>query len=251
MFLSKKILLIGGSGTLGSSIINSKIFKKLDAPKKRELNLLNKKNIKKFLKKKYNTIINCAAVARMKECERNPSEAIKVNVFGTANLAEEINKYQKKYKRKIKLIHISTDAVYSSTRGGYLESSRLKPYNNYGLTKMLSEEAITKILDDYIIVRTRFFDKKNIRFKTAATDIFTSMLEVEDLVRAIGSILLKNFKGIINVGQKRKSDFENYKKFKPDIKPCKRKDIMKELDFVIAKDASMNLKIFNKLKKNK
>ena len=84
MFLSKKILLIGGSGTLGSSIINSKIFKKLDAPKKRELNLLNKKNIKKFLKKKYNTIINCAAVARMKECERNPSEAIKVNVFGGA-----------------------------------------------------------------------------------------------------------------------------------------------------------------------
>ena len=251
MILSKKILLIGGSGNLGSEIINSKIFKKLDAPKKRELNLLNKKSIRKFLKKKYKIIINCAAVARMRECEGNPSKAIKVNVFGALNLVEEINKYQNNYKRKIKLIHISTDAVYSSTKGNYLENSPLKPYNNYGLTKMLAESAITKILDNYIVVRTRFFDKRNIRFKTAATDIFTSMMEVEDLVKAIKCVLLKNYKGIINIGQKRMSDFENYKKFKPNIKPCKRKDIVKKLGFEIARDASMNLKIFNRLKKSK
>ena len=251
MIKNNKVLLIGGSGTLGSTIIDSKIFKKLDAPSKKELNLLNKKKISKFLKKKYNLIINCAAIARMKECEKNPSKAIAVNIFGTLNLVEEIKKYETDYRKKIKLIHISTDGVYSSTKGNYKENSPPQPYNNYGLTKMMGESAITKTLDNYIIVRTRFFDSKNIRFKTAATDIFTSMLEVKDLVKAIKCVFLKNYKGIINIGQKRKSDFENYKRFKPDIKPCKRKDIIKNLDFIIASDASMNLKIFNNLKKSK
>ena len=246
-----KVLLIGGTGTLGSTIVNSKIFKNLDAPKKKELNLISKKNIRQFIKKKYNLIINCAAIARMRECEKNPHKAIKINFFGTLNLVEEIKKYQTNYKRKIKLIHISTDGVYSSTKGNYKENSPLKPYNNYGLTKMLAESAITKILDNYIIIRTRFFDKRNIRFKTAARDIFTSMVEVEDLVKAIRCVFLKNYKGIINIGQRRKSDFENYRKFKPNIKPCKRKDIIRNLGFEIAKDASMNLKIFNKLKKSK
>ena len=244
-------MLIGGSGTLGSAITNSKIFKRLDVPKKKELNLLSKKNIKKFIKKKYRVIINCAAVARMRECEKNPDKAIKVNVFGTLNLVNAIKEYQKNYKKKIKLIHISTDGVYSSTKGNYMERSQLKPYNNYGLTKMLAESAVIKILNNYIIVRTRFFDKSNIRFKTAATDIFTSMMEVQDLVKAIKCVLLSNYKGVINIGQKRKSDFTNYKKFKPNIKPCKRRDIVKKLGFEIARDASMNLKIFNKLKKSK
>ena len=68
----KRVLLIGGGGTLGSYIIKRKIFKRLDSPKKRELNLLNTFSIRKFLKRKYNLIVNCAAIARMKECERNP-----------------------------------------------------------------------------------------------------------------------------------------------------------------------------------
>ena len=73
------------------------------------------------------------------------------------------------------------------------------------------------------------------------------MIEVEDLVKAIECVFLKNYKGIINIGQKRASDFENYRKFKPNIKPCKRKDIVKNLDFEIARDVSMNLKIFLQL----
>ena len=75
------------------------------------------------------------------------------------------------------------------------------------------------------------------------------MLEVESLVKEIKKISSTNFLGIINVGKKRKSDFSNYKKFKPDIKPCKRKDIVKKVNFKIAKDASMSLKLLNKLKR--
>ena len=246
---SKKVLLIGGEGNLGSSIVSLKLFKNLYAPSKRNLNLLKKSSINKILKNKYDLIINCAAIARMKECEKNPSKAINVNIFGTLNLIEEIINYEIKKKKIIKLVHISTDAVYPSVKGNYKENSPLKPYNVYGWTKLCSE-SIVKMLDEHIIIRTRFFDKKNIKFETAATDIFTSMIEKRNLVKEIKSLAASTFVGTINIGEKKRSDFENYKKFKSDIKPCKRKDIIKNLNFKIAKDASMNLSYLKKIKKN-
>ena len=38
-------------------------------------------------------------------------------------------------------------------------------------------------LKDYIIIRTRFFDKKKIKFNHAAVNIFTSAIEVNILVK--------------------------------------------------------------------
>ena len=51
---------------------------------------------------------------------------------------------------------------------------------------------------NYVIIRTRFFDKK-IKFDTAATDIYTSMMEVRELVKEIFFISTSPFKGIINI----------------------------------------------------
>ena len=144
-------------------------------------------------------------------------------------------------------MHISTDGVYSSIKGNYSEKATPKPYNVYGWTKLCSETFV-KTLKNYVIIRTRFFDKAKIRFNTAATDIFTSMIEVKNLVKEIKYISGTRFKGIINVGKKKQSDFLNYKKFKSNIKPCKREDIIKKLNFKIAKDASMNLKLLKKIK---
>ena len=244
-----KTLLIGASGNLGSAIVKSELFKNLYYSSKKNLNIERKKKIRKILiKNKFDLIINCAAIARMKVCEINPHKAIRVNIFGIMNLVDEIINYQNRFNKEIKLIHISTDGVYPSTNGNYSENSQTEPYNVYGWTKFCSE-LIVKKLKNYVVIRTRFFDKNNIRFNTAATDIFTSMIEVQNLVKAIKTIYTKNFIGVINVGGDKKSDFENYKKFKKNIKPCKRKDIIKHLNFKIAKDASMNLKLFKKIKK--
>ena len=248
MKVGKKVLLIGGSGKLASSILKSKLFKNIIAPSKKQLYLLKKKSIKKLLKKNFDVIINCAAIARMKECEVNPNLAINVNIYGVLNLVEEIFYYNNQNLKKIKLIHISTDGVYSPIKGNHSEKDIPKPYNIYGWTKLCSE-SLVKFLDDYIIIRTRFFDKKKILYETAATDIFTSMIEVKKLVQEIKNICLTDFKGIINIGDKKKSDFLNYKKFKKGIKPCSRADIIKGLNFKIAKDASMNLNLHKKIKK--
>ena len=241
---NKKVLLIGGGGTLGSSINKSNVFKNLDFPTRNQLDLLDRLSIRKFLKKKYDLIINCAAFARMKKCEKNPSEAVSVNIIGTFNLVNEIICT----KKKIKLIHLSTDGVYPSIKGNYNEKSLPRPYNVYGWTKLCSEN-IVKMLNNYIIIRTRFFDKRKIKFKTAATDIFTSMIEVRNLVDEIKYLSSTSFNGIINIGKKRTSDFINYKKYKPKIKPCKRKNIIKNINFEIAKDASLNLNLLKNIKR--
>ena len=104
-------------------------------------------------------------------------------------------------------------------------------------------------MKNYVLIRTRFFNKNKIRFNTAATDIFTSMMEVKNLVKAIKTIHVRGFLGVINVGSEKESDYKKYKKFKKNIKPCKRKDIIKNLNFRIAKDASMDLSLFKKIQR--
>ena len=60
-------------------------------------------------------------------------------------------------------------------------------------------------------------------------------------------ISLKNFIGSVNVGSARRSDFDNYKIYKKNIKPTKRKRILKKINFDIAKDSSLNLNLLKKI----
>ena len=251
MTKDKKILLIGGSGNLGSAIIKSGLFKNLYYPKKSSLNLSKRNDLKKIFKKyNYDLIINCAAIARIVECEKDPSKAIKVNIEGTSNLVMEILSHNKSCKKKTKLIHMSSDAVYPSQSGNYFESSNLAPYNVYGWTKLASE-FLVKFLDKYVIIRTRFFDKKKIKYIKSAKDIFTSKIEVNELVKKIKMISMKNYNGILNIGSSRRSDYDVYKVFKKNLKPCKRKDIIKNLNVMLSKDSSMNISLLRKIEKRK
>ena len=247
--INKNILLIGGSGNLGQKILSSQLFDKIFAPKKKKLNLLKPSQIDNFLKKNtIDIIINCASIARMKECERNKSKAIKNNILGTFNLINSIRNYQKKKKKKILLIHMSSDAVYPSIKGNYSEHSELGPYNVYGWTK-LSAEFLVKTLENYILIRTRFYDKKKIKYKYSASDIFTSQIEINELPKYIKYIILENFRGVINIGGKKYSDYHLYKKENKNLKSFKRKNLMEKLNFTIAKDYSLNISKFNKIKK--
>ena len=105
VFLKNNILLLGGSGTLGSSIIKSNLFKEILFPTSKELNILNKKKLEKyFLKHNINLIIHCAALARVRVCQNKKKEAFKINVQGTSNIVKTILKINKNYKKNIKKI---------------------------------------------------------------------------------------------------------------------------------------------------
>lgn len=239
-----KILLIGGSGSLGNEIIKSNLFKGLYAPKKKFLNLLNPNQISNILKiKNIKTIIHCASLARMKDCEYDISKAININILGTYNLVDTIIKL----KKKIKLIYLSTDAVYPSIKGNYKEESALGPYNNYGWTK-LAAEFLIKMIKNHIIIRTRFYDKDKIKYKFSASNIYTSKVEIKNLPKYINYLLLEKFTGTVNIGGDRISDFRLYKRIKANLKSFKRANLIKKLNFNIAKDASLDSSIFNKIK---
>ncbi len=246
----KKILLIGGSGNLGTSIIKSDLFENLYYPSKKKLNILNINSIRESLNKnKFDLIINCAAMARIADCEKNSSKAINVNIGGTFNLVKEVLDYQIRHKKKIRFIHISSDSVYPSLKGNYSEKDSLGPYNVYGWTKLASE-FLVRLVDEHIIIRTRFFVKEKIKYKKSAIDLFTSNIEVNDLVKKIKMISSKHYVGVINIGLKRRSDYVAYKRYKKDLRACKRKDIIKNLAVNLAKDSSMNLNYLKKIEKN-
>lgn len=241
-----KTLLLGGSGTLGSKIIISKFFDNLISPSKKKLNILNKTKIQKFLTQhKIDLVIHCAALARVRECEINKHKAKKINIDGTKNIVSSILKINKINKKKIKLVFISTDAVYSDIGGNFKETDKLSPYNYYGFTKVECEKLVKK-LNNYIIIRTRFFDKNKIRFKYSAKNIYSSALEVNQLVKYVYILIKKKFKGIINVGGPKISDYKKYKLYKKNLKSCDKSKIFNEINFKISTDSSLNI---DKLKK--
>ena len=96
-------------------------------------------------------------------------------------------------------------------------------------------------MNKYAIIRTRFFDKNNLKFKSYATDIISSSLEVSRLVEYIKILSDKDFNGIINIGEERDSNFNKIIKYNSKIKKCEYKDLIKNIRFTISKDSSMNL----------
>ena len=114
------ILLTGASGTLGGKIIGlSKTYRlNLLTPQKAVLDITKPDKIKKFFEENdFDAIIHCAAVARMRECHENPDRALQVNTVGTCNLVSQTLIKEKKIKKNIRFVQISTDGVYEGAKG--------------------------------------------------------------------------------------------------------------------------------------
>ena len=177
-FLKNNVLLLGGSGTLGKALIKSKLIKNLKYPTSKVVNILKQSSIKKYIiENNVKLIIHFAALSKVKQCEENKKKAYNINITGTANVVSAIINT----KNEVKLLFMSSDAVYPSLKGNYKETDKLKPYNFYGLTKLIGEQFV-KLTKNYIIVRGRFFSKKKIFFKNSASNIYTSSLEVDDFI---------------------------------------------------------------------
>lgn len=243
----KNILLTGASGKLGKAIATSYIFPSLLAPSREILDITKPNTIKKFLDNNdFDAVIHCAAMARVKECEENPAKAIETNIIGTGNLVNEVINKEKESREKIRFVHISTDGVYPGIDGNYSEKDKTMPYNTYGWTKLGAECAVNA-LSNFCIIRTSFFDSRNIKFEDAATDAYTSKVPVNYIVKAILTLLNSGFTGTINVGRERRSDYEHYREFKPEIKKCKLADIEKTISFRMYKDSSMDVSLWKKI----
>ena len=157
-------------------------------------------------------IINASAMSVADYCEQHPEEAYALNVTAVKHLA----KYSQ--SNSCRLIHLSTDFVFDGTATeAYTETDTTNPINYYGKTKQWSEEVIEQACTNYAIarievvygkpftgqhgnivhlVKTRLQNGQSIR---VVSDQFRSPTWVEDIARAIESLLSDKYQGIYHI----------------------------------------------------
>ena len=96
-------------------------------------------------------VIHTAGITNVEKCESDPDLAQGVNVDLAKNMALACS------KQDVKLVHISTDHLFSGDHKLVTEEVEAQPLNNYAKTKFLAEEEVLTNCKDALIVRTNFF----------------------------------------------------------------------------------------------
>lgn len=146
------ILVTGCNGQLGSE------FKKLENKhtdyffffKDVDLDITKKSQLEKYIKdNSINIILNTAAYTNVSKAEIENDKADQINCLGVRNLTELSEKYN------LKLVHFSTDYVYSSnTKDPINETKITSPVNYYGISKRNGELYVENSNSESIIIRT-------------------------------------------------------------------------------------------------
>ncbi|MDD3223519.1 MAG: polysaccharide biosynthesis protein [Clostridium sp.] len=159
---NKKILIIGGTGTIGSKMVrellkrNPKVIRILSRDEYKQFlmqNSIGDKSRLRFLigdvrdydrveraMNGIDIVFNLAAMKHVPSCEYNPSEAIKTNVIGMENVIKAAT-----YNEVECVLFTSSDKA-------------INPINSYGATKLLAEK----------LVQTANYSKGSIKTKFVA-----------------------------------------------------------------------------------
>jgi dTDP-4-dehydrorhamnose reductase len=147
----RKVLITGASGQLGKEFVKVFSSKGIDfvALERKDLDVTNFEKVYKTLKEiNPSVVINCSAYNQVDLAETEILKAFSTNAIGPYNLAitcREIN---------AKLIHYSTDYVFDGIKKGlYTEEDSPNPLNQYARSKLLGEELVKQVLEDYLVLR--------------------------------------------------------------------------------------------------
>ena len=164
-------------------------------------------------------VVHTAGLTNIEECESNPDLAQEVNVDLAKNIAIACS------DQGIKLVHISTDHLFSGDQELVTEESVTNPVNIYGETKLLGEQQVLENCKDALIVRTNFFcwgakyrqsfsdfilnKLKNNKQSNLFSDVYFTPILVDELVKRSHQLIDSNAMGIFNIaGSERMSKYE-------------------------------------------
>ncbi len=218
-----KILVIGGSGLIGSYFIKAILKENHNLIFTYYINKTHFANsiyldvqdrlstIKTIQKINPELIIICNALTGVDLCEENPSLTDSINVKGTQNIVDGcigIN---------CKIVFISTSAVFDGRKNEYHENDQTNPTGVYGMSKLQGELIIKNSNLPFLILRTdqpycwnekwqhtnsviRVMDnlEKNLTFNEI-TDWFNTPTYVPDFVKASMKLIQNNSQGIFHL----------------------------------------------------
>ena len=211
--MNDKILVTGGNGRFAKILRKKNVLLNLYFTSKKECNILDLNSLEKIIKKiKPKVIMHCAGLSRpMNIHEKDIIKSIDLNIIGTANVVKMCKKF------KIKLIYFSTGYVYEGTKGNYSEKDPVKPFNNYGLSKLGGECAV-QMYKRSLILRITMTEKPFL-YNKAYTNLESNYMFHEDLVDILPKVISQ--KGIINIGGKPQSIYDFAKSKNLNVKKVK------------------------------
>lgn len=128
-----KILVLGSTGMLGHQLVKSlSVEHEVHGADRCEVDVRDTRDLWEYLVwRKPEVVINCVGIVKQRHVA--PTEMIEVNSVHPHRLA--------KYTHDLgaRLIHFSTDCVFSGRKGYYTENDEPDPQDLYGRTKLLGE----------------------------------------------------------------------------------------------------------------
>jgi dTDP-4-dehydrorhamnose reductase len=146
----KRVLLIGGSGQLGTEIRRRWDDCDIVAPPHGELDIAESEQLRAALARfRPDVLVNCAAFSDVDRCEEEPERAFAINaraVGAAAALARDFDAV---------FVTISTDYVFDGeAKRPYAESDPPHPLSVYGASKLAGEQLVERLRSPAFVVRT-------------------------------------------------------------------------------------------------
>jgi len=146
-----RILLLGGSGILGSEVLKQLQERNIDytAPLSSDLDVRSRENLESHISEfKPNWIVNCSAWTNVDGAEDCFEAALELNAVAVKNIGDLAKEFG------CRVVHISTDYVFDGESSQpYGEDAPVNPVNRYGQSKLQGEGVLLEILPEgaYVI----------------------------------------------------------------------------------------------------
>lgn len=215
----KSVLLIGGSGLVGSRLreLLEASYDVDSAGTSSGLDITRPETLSKISDSPASVVLHLAAKTDVDGCEQDRSqgedgESYKINVLGARNVAEVCSQSSKK------MVYFSTDFVFDGKKTPpyeYTEEDTPDPVNWYATTKYEGEKEVASVLEDHLIMRIAYpyranFDKKNDFVRaissrlasgqavSAVTDHLMCPTFIDDIAHAVDVCLREEVTGVVH-----------------------------------------------------
>jgi dTDP-4-dehydrorhamnose reductase len=223
-----RVLVTGGDGIMAQAL--RPYFGLADYYSKSECDVSNAGQVRAaFNHTKPELVIHLGAVTAH---DADPASYTVVNIQGTINVALAAK------RQGARLVYASTDYL-----GATREGDPVRPVNGYAASKYAGECVVGGVRELGLVVRGSWYS--TLDWTYAATDAFTSKMDVDRAAFYVAALAVSSANGVVNIGGQRRSLYEIVLQFNEQVVPVKREQL--GLPYQVPADCSLNTDKLNRL----